>query len=100
MHLYSFKELIPEIQTCLKQVEECCKLVLPQELFSDIDFENPKPCCSKDLINQDDYQRDTKLNAITSEIPEVEKAEGEDWMRQHGLGNKGYNLIVEVRPGW
>lgn len=127
--LKEMEELVPEINSCLTQVEECLKLLAPDplQIFSEVDFDDPQPCCSKSL-GDDCVPKGVSDKIIDGEVPgnnvksspsgesdgeceedmeetmnrdsiaEEEMAEEGDWMRHHGLGNTKYSLTVEIKP--
>ncbi|GAB6019008.1 hypothetical protein CHUAL_000641 [Chamberlinius hualienensis] len=74
------KELLPEINSCVEKMRVCIQILRSSDVFQDIDFDNPQPCCSKDLPKDSD-----------------KCGEMDDLVRDHGLGNPRYSLTVEVK---
>uniref|UniRef100_T1ISH9 UV-stimulated scaffold protein A C-terminal domain-containing protein n=1 Tax=Strigamia maritima TaxID=126957 RepID=T1ISH9_STRMM len=83
-----------EIENCITEFNNACSLLLEStdEIFTQDDFQNPQPCCSKTITTNSDVTVENMDNENSQNDCEDDK----NLLRLHGLGSHKYNLDLEI----
>ncbi|KAM9329480.1 UV-stimulated scaffold protein A [Gastrophryne carolinensis] len=113
------EEMLPDIQSCLIEMENCFKLLLPDpddfHLISEdrgeagssmtkanhvtSDPDDERPCCSKDLPEvppPGPWKKKTSKESDSEESDDDFEPVEESFIRDHGLGSHKYSLDIEI----